>query len=659
MRYAPFALFASFLVVSSFAHGQAIQVDDLRCEYLRNPLGIDSVAPRLSWVIQSQQRGQRQTAYQVLVASSPAALESDRGDVWDSGKVNSDETAHIVYSGRPLDSRQACHWKVRAWDRDGQPSGWSKPAGWEMGLLKPNDWSAQWIEADLPSDETAAVSLSGAKWIWCPEPGVDLTKTAPAGDRCFRCRVTVPAGEKPKLARLILTVDDQFTLFVNGEQVGQFAENEGWKRPQRYDLLPLLHSGENVVAVTGKNIESLAGVCAKIVIQYPGKRPQVIVSDRHWRTSSRAVDGWNTASFNDSSWHDSFEIADFGQGVWQQVADGSATKPVPILRKAFSLAGKPVASARLYATALGLYEIRINGQRVGDHVLAPDWTDYRKRVRYQVYDVTSLLKQGDNALAALLGNGWYSGHIGNGGFQFFGKVPALLTQLEMTYSDGSVERVVSDASWKIHASPILASDFMLGESYDATKELPGWDSPGMNDVSWPMATVRKEPARLLQGQVMQPVRQTGELKPKSLNQPKSGRWTFDLGQNMVGVVRLKVSAPAGTKLTLRHAEMLNTDGTLYTTNLRGASSVDTYVCKGSGVEIWQPTFAFHGFRYVELTGLPGKPDADAVTGIVLGSDTPRAGEFACSDPRINQLYSNIWWGQRGNYLSIPTDCPQR
>ena len=183
--------------------------------------------------------------------------------------------------------------------------------------------------------------------------------------------------------------------------------------------------------------------------------------------------------------------------------------------------------------------------------------------------------------------------------------------------------------------------------------------PGLDDSAWPTATVRHEAKRPLEGQDVQPVRQTGELKPKSIKEPKPGKWTFDLGQNMVGVVRLKVSAPAGTKITLRHAEMLNPDGTIYTTNLRSASSIDTYVCKGGGEEVWQPKFTFHGFRYVELTGLPVKPQMDAVTGVVLGSDLPRVGQFACSDPRINQLQSNISWGQRGNYLSIPTDCPQR
>ncbi len=200
---------------------------------------------------------------------------------------------------------------------------------------------------------------------------------------------------------------------------------------------------------------------------------------------------------------------------------------------------------------------------------------------------------------------------------------------------------------------------MLGENYDARLEVKGWNEPGIDDSAWTKATVREEAPRPLESQVTEPVRKICEIQAKTITEPKPGCWTFDLGQNMVGYVRLKVAAPAGTKLTLRHAEMLNPDGTLYTTNLRSAASIDTYICKGGGVEIYQPHFTFHGFRYVELTGLAAKPALDAVTGIVIASDTPRAGEFACSDPRINQLYSNICWGQRGNYLSIPTDCPQR
>ncbi|HUZ08239.1 MAG TPA: family 78 glycoside hydrolase catalytic domain, partial [Candidatus Paceibacterota bacterium] len=328
------------------------------------------------------------------------------------------------------------------------------------------------------------------------------------------------------------------------------------------------------------------------------------------------------------------------------------------LRKDFVL-GKPVAKARLYVTALGLYELHLNGQRVGDHIFAPDWTDYSKRVEYQTYDVTGLLKTGANALAGFVGNGWYSGHIGNGGFQAWGKVPALFAQLEVVYQDGTVERVVTDASWKIHPGPILSSDFMLGENYDARMEIPGWDQPGLDVSGWSNATERAESARLMVAQVDQPVRETGERTAKSVKEIGPGRWIFDLGQNMVGFDRIKVSAPAGTKIVLRHAEMLNPDGTLYTNNLRGAPSVDTYICKGGGMEIWQPHFTFHGFRYVEMSGLPQPPASDTVTGIVVGTDIPRAGEFACSNPDVNQLQSNIQWGMRGNYLSVPTDCPQR
>ncbi|HEX4085188.1 MAG TPA: family 78 glycoside hydrolase catalytic domain [Chthoniobacteraceae bacterium] len=331
---------------------------------------------------------------------------------------------------------------------------------------------------------------------------------------------------------------------------------------------------------------------------------------------------------------------------------------LPCLRKDFSL-DKPIARARLYATALGLYDLHLNGQRVGDHLLAPDWTDYSKRSRYQDYDVTALVKNGANTLAGYVGNGWYSGHTGNGGYQVWGTTPALFAQLEVTYQDGTVERVVTDGSWKIHAGPILAADNMMGESYDARREIAGWDQPGLEVSGWANAAVRAEPERALSGQVDEPVRQTGELLPKSVKETRPGHWTYDLGQNMVGFVRLKVKAPAGTKVTIRHAEMLNPDGTIYTANLRGAAAIDTYVCKGGGIEIWQPHFTFHGFRYVELTGLPNAPGKDAVTGIVIGTAFRRVGSFSSSDPLINQLQSNIVWGMRGNYLSVPTDCPQR
>jgi alpha-L-rhamnosidase len=337
--------------------------------------------------------------------------------------------------------------------------------------------------------------------------------------------------------------------------------------------------------------------------------------------------------------------------------------PLPLLRKGFDVGGE-VADARLYVTSLGLYEVSINGRRVGDGHLAPGWTDYRERVRYQTFDVTEMVREGANAIAAEVGPGWFAGHAGLfGAFQFYGESPALIAQLEITYADGRVERVVTDGTWKRHAGPRLMGDLLKGEWYDARREVIRWKEPGFDDSSWEVVTTREE-SRHLEPQVSEPIRVIKELRPITVTQPAPGRWTFDLGQNMAGVVRLTLTQPGGTILTIRHGEMLNPDGTVYTANLRAADATDVYTCAGSPrAEIWQPAFTFHGFRYVEITGLslaPGAwPDPSMVTGVVLSSDMPEAGAFACSDERLNKLQENIVWGMRGNYLDVPMDCPQR
>ena len=553
------------------AGGMAAGVADLRCEYLKDPLGVTETQPRLSWVVTSQQRAEKQTAYQILVSSTPALLAKSRGDLWDTGQVASDETAQIVYRGTPLLPRQDCYWKVRVWDRDRRVGPWSSTARWMMGLLGAADWQARWITTETPQAPASIKPLVIKKALYEAVDG---------------------AGALDVTAVLAARVTNQMlNVTVNNQALG--------KDPARQHVKQLRVAYE----LDGKAFEKTVPEGQALVL------PEEAAALRY-------------------------------------------------LRKPF-VAAQPVQRAILYASALGLYQLHLNGKRVGDYVLAPEWTDYRKRSRYQAYDVTGLVRRGENALGALLANGWYSGHIGNGGNQFYGKVPVLLAQLEVTYRDGTTERVVTDGSWKTHPSPILATDFMLGEDYDARLELAGWDQPGLDQSAWSPATVRAEPPRPLDGQVMEPVRQVAELRSKALKEVKSGAWVFDLGQNLVGVVQLKVRAPAGTRITLRHAEVLNPDGTLYTTNLRSATSIDHYTCSGAGLEVWQPAFTFHGFRYVEVSGLPAKPGLDTVTGIALGSDIPHTGSFSCSDPRINQLQSNIWWGQRGNYLSIPTDCPQR
>lgn len=349
--------------------------------------------------------------------------------------------------------------------------------------------------------------------------------------------------------------------------------------------------------------------------------------------------------------------------------------PAPFLRKSFTVGGK-VARARLYITALGLYEAFINGQRIGEGELLPGWTNYDKRLRYQVYDVTKLLQPGENMIAAILGDGWYCGYVAWYGRQNYGDRPKLLTQLEMTLDNKTSDNerhmvIVSDRSWQTSLGPILESDLLMGESYDARLELTGWNLPPSSENkkrqrgTWLPVEVFPAPKDMKLVAPGTPlVKRHEELSPIDDPRPIPHRlgndWIFDLGQNMVGNIRLEVSGPAGTTIRIRYAEMLNPDGTLYTTNLRSARATDYYTLKGDkNGEIYEPHFTFHGFRYVELKGYPGTPDRKTITGIVLHSENPVTGTFECSDPLLNQLQSNILWGWKGNSLDIPTDCPQR
>jgi alpha-L-rhamnosidase len=368
-----------------------------------------------------------------------------------------------------------------------------------------------------------------------------------------------------------------------------------------------------------------------------------------------AVAWWEMGLLERTAWR--------GQWIGAMLAGGPyTTSPAPFVRTRFTL-DRPVAWARLYATALGLYEPHLNGQVVGGDVLTPGWTDYAIRVQYQVYDVTHLLRQGENVLGVVLGDGWYCGYVGWHERQQYGDRPRFLAQLAITFEDGSTQTIATDVHWKATYGPILESDMQMGESYDARRELAGWDAPGYDDARWLPVEPFADPGIELNAMRGPTVKRIQEIQPiaepREIRQWPISKWIFDLGQNMVGRVRLKISGAAGTTITLRHAEMLDPDGTLYTTNLRRARQTDHYTLKGSGEEIYEPRFTFHGFRYVELSGYPAAPMRETITGIVLHSDTPPTGTFECSDPLINQLQHNIQWGQRGNFVDVPTDCPQR
>ena len=382
----------------------------------------------------------------------------------------------------------------------------------------------------------------------------------------------------------------------------------------------------------------------------------------YWQV--RVWDGTGRVSpWSDPAW---WETGLLNAGDWQArwitpetQADPAKPQPSPMLRATFRLEGN-IVSARAYVSALGLYEMELNGRRVGDQVFTPGWTSYDTRLQYQAYDVTDLLARGENAVGVVLGDGWYRGTLAwEGNRNIYGKQLAALVQIEVTYRGGRRQVVASNATWKVSTGPILMSDIYAGEHYDARLEKAGWTRAGFSDADWGRVqelAPRKEPLIAPAGP---PVRKTEEVKPVKILRTPQGDTVFDMGQNMVGWVRLTVSGAAGTTITLRHAEVLDAAGNFYTTNLRKAAQTVRYTLKGGGPETYEPHFTFQGFRYVAVDGLPGQPSLDQLTGIVIHSDTPMTGRFETSNPLINRLQQNIVWGQRGNFLDVPTDCPQR
>jgi alpha-L-rhamnosidase len=608
-------------------------------EHRTDPLGVDADRPRFGWQLTSPVAGGRQAGYELVVSDGDET-------VWDSGQVASGRQVDVAYGGPTLAPLTRYTWRVRVRDGQGRTSDWSAANAFETGLT--SGWTAGFI-----GQAPVAPDLGGTSWIWYPEG--DPAAGVPPATRYFRRIVDLAAA--PARATLVITGDDTADVWVNGEQVATSPRGyESWKNAAVVDLTGRLRAGANVVAVRAENTtESPAGVVAKLAV-HDG---QTVVTDGAWRASRTGQAGWEQPGFDDSDWPAALAVASYGTGPW-----GSGVRvaqPAPLLRKGFTI-GKQVASARLLTTALGLHETRLNGRRVGDDVLAPGWTDYTKRLQYKVADVTGLLRPGDNALGTWLGNGWYSGSLGIGGSQRYGTHPWYSAELHLTYADGSTEVVRTDDTWRVAGGPIRADDLYQGETFDARLVPAGWDGPGFDDSAWSAPLVRTDPAPRLVSQVDNGVTAQEELRPVAITQPRPDVWVFDLGQNFAGWNRLTVRGPAGTTVTMRHAEELAPDGTVYTDNLRAAQATDRFTLAGTGdVETYEPRFAVHGYRYVEVTGLPAgvTPTEDMVTGRAAWAGGGQPGTFTTSDPFVNQLQHNIVWGQRSNMLSIPSDCPQR
>jgi len=654
-------LFAAGFLLGSVCGAAPATVGVMKCEYRINPLGIDVAQPRLGWEITSGERGVVQSAYRVLVASTAEQLAKDAGDLWDSGKVASDQSSQVPYGGKPLVSGQQCFWKVQVWNGTDEVSGWSEQGKWSMGLLNAEDWKGKWIGFDGGEDGAKLVyaDIAKANWIWFP--GGNPAASAPAGNCWFRSSLVVPEGKTVESAVAHVSVDNWCEVFVNGELVGSTGE---FKLVKEFNIAPKLHSGTNVIAVEAENTggsPNPAGLLGSFLVQLKGESAVQVVTGDGWRVTDKKQDDWASPKLDDAQWSRAQVLGSFDMAPWECGTKSDQSRlAARMLRREFTSA-KKVVRATAHISGLGLFELHVNGAKVSSDVMVPGQTEFKKRAFYMTYDVTDRMLQGKNAVGVMLGNGrFYAPRFTQPTATNTFGYPKLMFQMCMEYSDGTSETVVSDTDWKLTADgPIQANNEYDGEEYDARREQPGWDLPGFDDSAWRAAEAVAGPGGVLSAQMSEPIRVMDTVKPVAIKQPMPGIYVFDMGQNMVGWCKLSVKGDRGTQVKLRFAETVKDDGTLYLDNIRGAKVTDIYTLKGGDAETYTPRFTYHGFRYVEMTGYPGEPSLDVLEGQVVHDAVPRAGGFECSNPLVNQIYKNIYWGTRGNYRSFPTDCPQR
>jgi alpha-L-rhamnosidase len=632
-----------------------VQVDALTCEHLVNPVGIGDSQPRLSWKLRSARAGEVQTAWEIRAASSVAGLKAASPDLWNSGKIISDQSILVAWGGKSLGSRSQVFWQVRVWDKDGHPTAWSRVASFELGLLDTtNEWKGKWITADLPRIDINQSTLEKASWI---NAGSSATQAA-----AIRFAIELPTNAVIRSASIDAAADGLATIYVNGRATKQGATS--LTAPLHAEVGDQFTPGKNIIAIGSAPVRGAirrdrgaAGrnaIAATGVIELKDGRRIEFNTDGAWKAAIVSGTNWVAPDFDESGWAGATVIAPYPaqpSRYW-----GSTIGPGRYLRKNFA-ARKPITKARLYATALGVYEASINGQRVSDDLLAPGWTDYTKRVMVQTYDVTKLIRHGQNALGAVLSDGWYAGRLGWMGLAQYGTTPAFSAQLEITYADGARDVIATDDSWRGGPGEIIGSDAQWGEMIDATKAIKNWNQPTFNESNWTNVIVVEHSVALVP-QLGPSVRQLMALAPEKITR-RGEVWIVDFGQNLVGHVRLTARGQAGDTITVRHAETINSDGSLYTENLRTALETDKFTLAGNGRETLEPHFTFHGFRYAEITDYPGTLKAGDLRAVVVGSDNPSTGTFESSNPDLNRLYQNIVWSQRGNFLSVPTDCPQR
>ena len=632
----------------------------LQTEHRSNPLGMDAASPRFAWQSDSHAPNWMQQAYEIRISTDEQTVRSGKGDIWDSGRVPSSDSIDVAYRGAPLHSQTRYCWTVRVWDNKGKVEE-SAPAWFETGLRSPSDWSAQWIRRTDPAD---ASELQKMRWLWLPN--ADAEHVAPNTVATFRYLLHLDAA--PLRANLHVISRGGFVASVNGKKTGSHTE---WSAFDWEEITPELHygagvAGDNKILVRVVSPQAHepattapAAFAASIQLTDENGAERRIVSD----------DAWSARAGDSGAWSAAHEVgplsAHFSVGIDRKETIGGPDRIVTdasLFRKDFIVASK-VRSARLSVTALGAYEAWLNGKRIAPQtLLPPGFTDFHKRVLYQTYDVTSMLVTARNTLGFMLGGGWHGSPLTWSGTRFFAGPDLLRAQLDITFEDGHHQVIGTDNTWQTAAAPVLSSEIYGGEAYDARAATPGWDQPGFDEAAWTHAVAGGVPEDLkITASPDAPITSIITLHPQSLDLENGAHPpVFDMGQNMVGNVRLHVHGPRGSVVRLRYAERLNPDGSIYTENLRNASATDYYTLSGKGDESYTPDFTFHGFRYVEVSGYPGTLTKASIDGLVYNSlpEQPSI-RFHSSSDLLNRMSELGFWGQRGNFVSIPTDCPQR
>ncbi|WP_328498805.1 glycoside hydrolase family 78 protein [Streptomyces sp. NBC_00414] len=635
------------------ASESALAVSGLKVEHQVRPLGVDTARPRLSWQVSpgrnaAGRAGVRQVAYQVEVSAAPGG----RGGVWDSGRVRSARSFDVTYNGPALTSRTRYYWRVRVWDGSAKVSPWSGETRFETAFVDPADFQGTWIGAH---DKAPTLRLDDANWIWYPED--DPSDSAPAGTRYLRRSFDLPTEAQLTTAELQLTADDQFTLYVNGTRAASSPRvADAWKSASVIDIASYLHAGTNVLAVEATNTnQGPSGVLGSLNFQGSGA-PADLVTDDSWKASGSLDAGWEQPAYDDGKWPSALKAAAYGAGPWGRSVS-APPPPETLLRDEFT-AGRRVASARAHIAGLGYNKLYLNGKRIGDRELEPGFTVYDKTVLYSTYDVTDALRTGGNAVGVSLGRGYYAMDNPDEwkASSWWGE-PKLKLELDITYADGKRQRVVSGGGWKVSDGPTATQSLWFGETYDARAEQPGWNRTGFDDSTWHSALKVDGPKGTLRSEDFPPIKVTDRLKAEHTTTPADGTHVYDYGSPTAGWARVGVEGPAGATVTVTYGEKLRADGTVDNTGAFGMGlQTYSYTLKGDGVEHYQPSYSYAGFRYAQVV-VPKGVTLRSADGMRVHTAVTSTGGFTSSDGLLNRYQDAQADTILNNLHSIPTDTP--